>query len=132
MELYGDEMRQREPDLHPRYQFGVLVEEAGRCRDPGGYVAALAEHALRARRQFVRARANGLDLANGKLMSVLTDTGEIACDAAVIAAGARFETARRLDRRPPAAGDRAWLSRHDRPSDTGPRTSMMASDARWW
>src|SRR5437773_110023 len=30
LEISADEMRQREPDLHPRYQFGVLVEEAGR------------------------------------------------------------------------------------------------------
>ena len=30
MEISADEMRQREPDLHPRYQFGVMVEEAGR------------------------------------------------------------------------------------------------------
>ncbi len=41
----SQELREREPDLDVRYGFGVLVEEAGRCLDPGGYVAALVAHA---------------------------------------------------------------------------------------
>ena len=88
LELSADEMRQREPDLHPRYTFGVVVEEAGRCRDPGAYVAALAQHALASGAELVRAKAIGLRLSGNKLVAVLTETGEIACDAAVIAAGA--------------------------------------------
>ncbi|TXM88152.1 MULTISPECIES: FAD-dependent oxidoreductase, partial [unclassified Methylobacterium] len=43
LELSADELRQREPTLHRRYTFGVMVEEAGHCRDPGGYVAGLAD-----------------------------------------------------------------------------------------
>src|SRR6266568_708027 len=67
LELNADEIRQREPDLHPRYTFGVVVEEAGRCRDPGAYVAALANHALASGVKLVRAKAIGLKLNGDKL-----------------------------------------------------------------
>ena len=67
----------------------MLVEEAGHCRDPGSYVAALAYHAIANGAELVRAKATGLKLTGGKLVAVATETGEIACDAAVIAAGAR-------------------------------------------
>src|SRR5581483_6754173 len=89
LELSADEMRQREPELHPRYTFGVLVEEAGRCRNPGRYVAALADLAIARGARRVVAKATALKLQNGKLVSVVTDQGEIACDAAVVAACAR-------------------------------------------
>src|SRR6201993_300137 len=79
LELSADEMRQREPDLHPRYKFGVLVEEAGRCRDPGQYVAALAGLAIARGAQRVAAKAIGLKLAGDRLVAVVTETGEIAC-----------------------------------------------------
>ena len=89
LELSGDEMRQREPDLDPRYGFGILVEEAGRCRDPGSYVAGLADHARALGADIVSARATGLKVESGRLKAVVTDRGEIACDAAVVAAGIR-------------------------------------------
>jgi len=130
MELSADEMRQREPDLHSRYQFGVLVEEAGRCRDPGGYVAALAEHARALGAEFVAATAKGLQLAKGKPISVLTDKGEIAGDAVVVAAGARSKLlAASIGDRLPLESERGYhIMIED--AQTGPRTSMMASDAK--
>jgi D-amino-acid dehydrogenase len=130
MELSADEMRQREPDLNPRYQFGVFVEEAGRCRDPGGYVAALAEHARTLGAEFVATKARGLRLENGKLVSVRTDTGEIACDAAVVAAGAHSKPLTASIGDPlPLETERGYhvMIEH---SETGPRTSFMASDAK--
>jgi len=46
LELSADELRQREPELDRRYQFGVLIEEGASCTDPGAYVAALAAPCL--------------------------------------------------------------------------------------
>ena len=130
MELSGDEMRQCEPDLHPRYQFGVLVEEAGRCRDPGGYVAALAAHARALGAEFVTATARGLKLEGGRLVSVLTDKSEIACDAAVVAAGARSKPlAASVGDRLPLETERGYHVMIEG-ANTGPRTSVMASDAK--
>jgi D-amino-acid dehydrogenase len=130
LELNADEMRQREPDLHPRYQFGVLVEEAGRCRDPGGYVAALAELAIARGAQLVTAKATALKLANGKLVAVVTDRGEIACDKAVIAAGAHSKTlAASIGDPLPLETERGYHVMIEDPI-AGPRNSMMASDAK--
>jgi D-amino-acid dehydrogenase len=130
MELSADEMRQREPDLHPRYQFGVLVEEAGRCRDPGGYVAALAAHARGLGAEFVTAKAKGLRLQGSRLVSVDTDKGEIACDAAVVAAGAHSKPlAASIGDRLPLETERGYHVMIEG-AQTGPRTSVMASDAK--
>jgi D-amino-acid dehydrogenase len=130
LELSADEMRQREPDLDPRYSFGVLVEEAGHCRDPGSYVAALASHAVANGAELVRARAMGLKLAGGKLVAVVTETGEIACDAAVVAAGARSKLlAASVGDSLPLETERGYHVVIEHP-ESGPRMSMMASDAK--
>ena len=130
IELSADEMRQREPDLHPRYTFGVLVEEAGRCRNPGKYVAALAELATTRGAQRIAAKATGLKIQNGKLVSVTTDRGDIVCDAAVVAAGARSKTiASSVGDHLPLETERGYHVVIEDPG-TGPRTSFMASDAK--
>jgi D-amino-acid dehydrogenase len=130
MELSADEMRQREPELDPRYQFGVLVEEAGRCRDPGGYVAALAAHARALGAQFVAAKATSVRLQGGKPVSVVTEGGEVACDAVVIAAGAHSKPlAASIGDRLPLETERGYHVMIAHP-ETGPRTSFMASDAK--
>jgi D-amino-acid dehydrogenase len=130
LELSADEMRQREPDLDPRYTFGVVVEEAGRCRDPGAYVAALAAHAQAGGAVLVRARATGLRLEGGKLVAVVTETGEIACDAAVVAAGARSKQLTASVGDPlPLETERGYHLMIEQ-AETGPRMSMMVSDAK--
>lgn len=130
LELNADEMRQREPDLDPRYQFGVVVEEAGRCRDPGGYVAALASHARACGASFVRAEATRLKLDGNKLVAVVTATGEIACDAAVVAAGAHSKRLTESIGDPlPLETERGYHVMIENP-ESGPRSSMMVSDAK--
>ena len=89
LELDEDEIRQREPALHRRYKFAVLVEENGQCRDPGRYVAALFRHAEELGAVINRTSATGLRIEAGRLRAVLTEAGEIECDKAVLAAGAR-------------------------------------------
>ncbi|MBR0874823.1 FAD-dependent oxidoreductase [Bradyrhizobium tropiciagri] len=130
LELDEDEMRQREPDLHPRYKFGVVVEEAGRCRDPGAYVAALAAHAVANGAMRVSAKATGLRLSGDRLVAVVTETGEIACDAAVVAAGARSkQLTASIGDSLPLETERGYHVMIENP-ESGPRNSMMASDAK--
>ncbi len=88
LELDQDELRQREPALHRRYTFGILVEDNGQCRDPGALVAALIRHATDQGAMLVRAGATGFRIEHKRLQAVLTEMGEIAADRAVIAAGA--------------------------------------------
>jgi len=106
------------------------VEEAGRCRDPGAYVAALASHALASGANFMRAKATGLKLDGDKLVAVVTESGEIACDAAVVAAGARSRLLTASVGDPlPLETERGYHVMIENP-ESGPRHSMMASDAK--
>ncbi len=102
-ELQGDALRQAVPALSPRYAFGVLVGATGHCLDPGAYVSALADHAIRLGARRIRARASGFDLQQGRLSAVLTDSGLVPADRAVICTGIQ---SRDLARK---AGDRVSL-----------------------
>jgi D-amino-acid dehydrogenase len=130
LELSDDELRQREPSLDRRYTFGLLVEENGQCRDPGAYVAALVRHAQSLGAQLQRGRALGFRIEDARLRAVRTDTGEIAADKAVIAAGAWSKVLAA------AAGDRVPLESergyHAVISDPGiaPRYPVMPSDGK--
>lgn len=130
LELDADELRQREPNLHPRYTFGLVVEEAGHCRDPGSYVAALSELARERGATYVMTRATGFRQEGGRLAAVTTEHGEIACDCAVVAAGAHSKTLTTSLGDPlPLESERGY---HVMITDAevGPRTPMMASDAK--
>jgi D-amino-acid dehydrogenase len=88
VELDADGLAQREPALDRRYQFGIFVEHGAHCIDPGAYVAALVAHAQALGAKLVRTKATGFAIARGRLRAVRTEAGDIACDRAVIAAGA--------------------------------------------
>jgi D-amino-acid dehydrogenase len=130
LELDEDELRQREPALDRRYRFAVLVEENGQCRDPGAYVAALARHAVGLGARLVRTAASGFRIEGGRLSAVVTSDGEMACDKAVIAAGAWSKQLAR------AVGDHVLLETergyHVVIADPGiePRYPMMPSDGK--
>ncbi len=130
LELDADELRQREPALDRHYTFGILVEDNGQCRDPGAYVAALARHAASLGADIVRTDATGFRIEAGKLIAVTTQTGEVACDKAVIAAGAWSKALAK------AAGDRVFLESergyHVAIADPGvaPRYPVMPSDGK--
>ncbi|WP_246725045.1 FAD-binding oxidoreductase [Beijerinckia sp. L45] len=131
LELSGDELRQREPDLDRRYTFGLLVEEAGRCRNPGAYVAALADLARARGAVFVGDKAVRLRIEAGRLVSVVTAAhGEIACDRAVICAGAHSQPlAASAGDRVPLESERGYHVVIANPP-VGLRTSAMASDTK--
>ena len=88
-EWRADELHRKEPDLDARYTLGIFVPEAGHCRNPGAYVAALARHAREWGAERVVSRATGFRIEGGRLRAVITEAGEIACDGAAICAGAR-------------------------------------------
>ena len=130
LELNEDELRQREPSLDRRYKYAVLVEENGQCRDPGAYVAALARLAASQGARVHKGRATGFRIQAGRLQAVTLSDGEIACDYAVIAAGAWSKTLAA------AAGDRVLLETergyHVVITEPGiaPRYPMMPSDGK--
>jgi D-amino-acid dehydrogenase len=130
LELDEDELRQREPSLDRHYRFAVLVEDNGQCRDPGAYVAGLARHAVGLGATLLQTGATGFRIEGGRLRAVVTHDGEVVCDKAVIAAGARSKSLAR------AAGDRVLLETergyHVVIADPGidPRYPLMPSDGK--
>jgi D-amino-acid dehydrogenase len=129
-ELSGGELREREPALDRRYGFAVLVNEAGHCLNPGAYVAALVRYACMHGAVRATRRATGFRIAGGRLRAVVTDGDEIACDAAVIAAGGRSKALAA------AAGDKVSLETERgyhimiAHPEAAPHTPMMASDCK--
>lgn len=87
-EIAEDELRALEPALGSGYRFAVRMDDAGNFTDPGAYCAALA--ALLARRgvERVRGRADGFFIETGRLKAVATSAGPVACDRALVCAGA--------------------------------------------
>ena len=130
LELSEDELRQREPTLDRHYRFAVLVEENGQCRDPGAYVAALVRHAVAQGAVHQRARAIGFRVERGRLQAVRTDAGEIACDRAVIAAGAWSKMlAAAAGDRVPLETERGYHALIENPG-IAPRYPVMPSDGK--
>jgi D-amino-acid dehydrogenase len=125
-----DELRRQEPDLDARYTLGIFVPEAGHCRNPGEYVAALARHAVANGASRVEARAVGFRIDGGRLRAVRTDAGDIECDQAVICAGARSAGLAAAAGSPvPLESERGY---HVVIEDArvGPRTPVMVADGK--
>lgn len=129
-EMEGAALREAEPDLDPSYTFAVLIEEAGRCLDPGAYVAALVALAQSRGAVLRAASATGFRIEGGRLRGVAVEGGMIDCDAAVICAGARSRALAA------AAGDAVPLETERgyhvmlRGVTQGPRRSMSLSGAK--
>jgi len=119
----------REPALHG-YGFAIHVDEAGHCRDPGAYTRGVFAHVLARGAHHAQTRATGWRIEGGRLRAVRTDNGEIASDAAVVAAGARSRPLAE------AAGDRVPLETERgyhvsiASPEAGPNTPVMAMDRK--
>ncbi len=129
-ELSAQELHAREPDLDPAYGFAVLIPEAGHCRNPGAYIAALAAHACARGARLKATAATGFRFEGKKLVAVQTDAGDIVCDAAVIAAGAQSKAlAAQAGDKVPLETERGYHAMVLAPEGR-PRTPMMIMDRK--
>lgn len=129
-ELSAEELRQREPDLDPGYGFGVFINEAGHCRNPGAYIAALVKHACDRGARLNVTKATGFRFDGKRLAAVRTESGEIVCDAAVIAAGAQSKMlAAQAGDNVPLETERGYHAMIEHPEGR-PRTPMMIMDRK--
>ena len=130
IELDADELRQREPELDRRYGFGIFVDEGGHCTDPGAYVAALIALAQAEGAKLHRDYATGFRIEAGRLRAVTTGQGEVACDAAVIAAGVHSKPlARAAGDDVPLESERGYHAEISAP-EVAPRYGLMPSDGK--
>lgn len=129
-ELEHQALWDHEPHLERRYQLGLYVPDVGNCINPGAYVQGLMRHITANGASLIQTQATGFRFLDGRLQSVLTSNGEIACDKAVIAAGARAKDLA------VAAGDHVSLETERgyhavvQVDDIGPCTPTMFMDQK--
>ena len=129
-EIEAEELHEREPDLDPGYGFGVFINEAGHCRNPGAYIAGLIQHACDRGARLRAVKATGFRFAGDRLAAVQTEEGEIVCDAAVIAAGAQAKMlAAQAGDNVPLETERGYHAMVEHPEGR-PRTPMMIMDRK--
>jgi D-amino-acid dehydrogenase len=82
------EIRQLEPALAPIYEMAVMMPEWGSVTDPHRIVAGVADYATGRGLKSWRGKAVDIRIGAAGIEAVITDTGVVACDAVVVAAGA--------------------------------------------
>lgn len=85
--IEGDAVADYEPNLGPSVSCLAVMKDHGFVRDPGGYVAALAEEFLSLGGQWHQADVKDFSFTDDKVSAVETTTGPIPCADVVLAAG---------------------------------------------
>src|SRR5262245_41296227 len=131
LELGAEELRQLEPELSRDYVRARLIQENGHVGDPLAYVRALAAAFVRDGGRLERARASGFRVEDGRVRAVRTESGEIAADAFVVAAGAWSRPlAAALGERVPLDTERGYhVMLADPP--VAPRTPTMCASGKF-
>ncbi|SCZ23182.1 D-amino-acid dehydrogenase [Afifella marina DSM 2698] len=100
---------EREPALSTEYGFGIRVDEGAFIRDTRSYCEGLVAHFCAEGGRLVRSTARSFKMADSRLTHVVSDDESIACDRAVIAAGAwSAELARQAGDNVPLISERGY------------------------
>ncbi|MEM9637345.1 MAG: FAD-dependent oxidoreductase, partial [Pseudomonadota bacterium] len=83
----GAAVREAEPHLSASVGCLATVKDHGFIRDPGAYVAALADVFEGLGGRIATGEVVDFDLASGRIAAVVTRQGRMACDAVVLATG---------------------------------------------
>ncbi|WP_187429058.1 D-amino acid dehydrogenase 1 [Roseobacter fucihabitans] len=83
----GAAVQGQEPNLSGAIGCLASVKDHGFIRDPGGYVASLAEVFTQMGGDIRQTEVVDFDLSGGRITSVITKDGAMLCDAAVLATG---------------------------------------------
>lgn len=123
-ELDRAALAERDPALAPRYGHGLAMPDHGWVRDPGGYVAALAEHFTRQGGTFREAEA----VAVGRDGAVTLKGGEVLrAERTVLAAGVWSRAfAESLGHRVPMEAERGYHLHLVGPSAMPPSPAFVA------
>ena len=110
-ELGGDEIRQLEPTLHPRYRYATWFPDCGHTPDPFLLTRAIADEVRAAGGDFVEAKVRGFDIGPDGVRALRTEGAPIPVERLVVAAGAWSKTlARDLGSRVPLEAERGYHS----------------------
>ncbi|TMV03244.1 FAD-dependent oxidoreductase [Ruegeria sediminis] len=126
-ELEGQAFHDYDPVFAADLGFAARLRNHGRITDPGQYVKDLAGHVQSRGGQLVRADAEDIVRENGQVVAVRTAGQNIACDAAVIAAGAwSSPLARKLGLNVPLESERGYHVEFWNPS-VMPKSPVMVA-----
>ncbi|MCY3878134.1 MAG: FAD-dependent oxidoreductase [Rhodobacteraceae bacterium] len=87
IEVEASDVRAAEPALGPDTGFLALLKDHGFVSSPGNYVKSLAAEFVSRGGEFRKSATHGFAISRGRVTGVETDSGTVACDAAVLAAG---------------------------------------------
>ena len=86
-EYEGDSVQELQPSLGPNIRFLAVMRQHGFVRNPGQYVKDLAAAFVEAGGSFIKTRGQSFEFTNGRICRIKTTSGDVPCDAAVMAAG---------------------------------------------
>lgn len=84
---FGDDVRAYEPNLSDQVGCLASMKDHGFIRDPGGYVAALAEHLIEIGGQIRQAEVHDFEMSDGQVTAVRSSQGTLPCDRVVLCSG---------------------------------------------
>jgi len=129
--LEGDAVREYEPNLSKDMQLLAVMHDHGFVRDPGRYVASLAEEARKLGAEFVQAEVKDFTFADGRVRQVITDGDDIDCTQVVLATGVwSGSLAKKLGLAVPLESERGY---HIvlQAAENGPATPMMVTTGKF-
>ena len=130
-ELEGQSWRDYDPVFGPQIGFAVRLGNHGHITDPGGYVQALAAHAERSGVRIIRAEVDDIVREGGQLTGLRAGGQTIACDGAVLAAGAwSGRLAAKLGLKAPLETERGYHLELWEPS-VMPRSPVMVASGKF-
>ena len=129
--LEGDAVREYEPNLSEDMKLLAVMHDHGSVRDPGRYVAALADEARKLGAGFVQAEVKDFTFDDGRVTKVITDGDGIDCTQVVLATGVwSGSLAKKLGLAVPLESERGY---HIvlQSAEHGPATPMMVTTGKF-
>ena len=129
--LDGDDAHDFEPNLSRDLSCLAVMRDHGYIRNPGAYIADLAQEVERLGGQFKQASVEDFALRDGKVHQVITDEGAIACTHVVLASGARSRSlSKKLNFSVPLESERGYHVEFTVP-DNGPSSPLMVTTGKF-
>lgn len=129
--ITGAAVREAEPMLGPSIQCLATLKGHGHILDPGAYMADLVLALQEEGGTFRRAEVRDILLTDGRITGVLTDVGQMPCDAAVLAAGIWSKPLmRKLGLRVPLEAERGHHLHFKGPSQM-PRNPLIIASGKF-
>lgn len=128
--IEGADVRDYEPNIAGVGLIAALSDH-GYIRDPGGYVAALAERFTGMGGRVLQAEVKDFDLSGGQIRGIETNEGRIDCDSAVLATGVWSKPLmRKLGLNVPLESERGYHIVHEA-AENGPTRPVMIAAGKF-